>query len=546
MADKKGTILEISSNFTELTGFRKKEVVGKNISQILIPIKPLDLDFTHVDFMNKNPECPQNLFVRVTQSAREKHASERIFLLAYLHERSAEKKEECILISLVLQTHNSPLFQMILNEYHRLKQPFVLINDRNEICFYSGEFLTLLNVFDQSKVHYGDIFDYIEEKYRRADLFSNKKKLEYIQTIAGKKGEAWNPIFRLFPGKGRKISLSTHFFKNRCLRARYTDNQLALNPAPPAKGRDYAFLIYSRAVNFPNQDFKIDLNMSLEQGSSFNISLGRPFAGDRASLFDHGYSMDVDYFGTFTMLFSRMRAPVTSGKTDRIRPGEFFDFSIQRIGAFFLFLINGEVIATFADPEPCPELTTSHLYFYFWDRKVTFRQMNISTRPTLFNMEEMRGDEQLVSFKLAPDRLFRFTVEPTSYINRSYRVIHFWPVPVLKREHKKHRSVSLFEEAREYIQNNYYRKIDFHALARKCCVSHIAFIKKFKSMYGYAPNAYQIEWKLKEAQVLLKSGKYKVREVGEMVGIDNESYFQRLFKKYFKVSPFQWAKGASD
>ncbi len=29
-------------------------------------------------------------------------------------------------------------------------------------------------------------------------------------------------------------------------------------------------------------------------------------------------------------------------------------------------------------------------------------------------------------------------------------------------------------------------------------------------------------------------------------GTYDESYFQRLFKKYFKVSPFQWAKGAFD
>jgi len=54
------------------------------------------------------------------------------------------------------------------------------------------------------------------------------------------------------------------------------------------------------------------------------------------------------------------------------------------------------------------------------------------------------------------------------------------------------------------------------------------------------PKQYQLEWKLKEAKILLKSGKYSIREVGEMLGFNYETHFQRLFSQRFNMSPGAW------
>jgi len=56
------------------------------------------------------------------------------------------------------------------------------------------------------------------------------------------------------------------------------------------------------------------------------------------------------------------------------------------------------------------------------------------------------------------------------------------------------------------------------------------------------PKAYQMEWKLKEAGILLKSGKYKVQEVDEMVGFEDAPNFQHIFKKTFGKAPGEWAE----
>ena len=42
---------------------------------------------------------------------------------------------------------------------------------------------------------------------------------------------------------------------------------------------------------------------------------------------------------------------------------------------------------------------------------------------------------------------------------------------------------------------------------------------------------------------LLKEGKYSVTEVAERTGFCDGKYFREVFKKYFNVSPSQYAKG---
>ena len=40
--------------------------------------------------------------------------------------------------------------------------------------------------------------------------------------------------------------------------------------------------------------------------------------------------------------------------------------------------------------------------------------------------------------------------------------------------------------------------------------------------------------------------KYGILEIGEMVGIENPSYFTQLFKKYTGMVPSEYAEGMAD
>ena len=74
-------------------------------------------------------------------------------------------------------------------------------------------------------------------------------------------------------------------------------------------------------------------------------------------------------------------------------------------------------------------------------------------------------------------------------------------------------------------------------------MSRTSFYSKLKALTGQAPADFVRNIRLKHAAELLKEGKYSVTEVAERTGFCDGKYFREVFKKYFNVSPSQYAKG---
>ena len=74
-------------------------------------------------------------------------------------------------------------------------------------------------------------------------------------------------------------------------------------------------------------------------------------------------------------------------------------------------------------------------------------------------------------------------------------------------------------------------------------MSRTSFYNKLKALTGQAPADFVRNIRLKHAAELLKEGKYSVTEVAERTGFCDGKYFREVFKKYFNVSPSQYAKG---
>lgn len=88
-----------------------------------------------------------------------------------------------------------------------------------------------------------------------------------------------------------------------------------------------------------------------------------------------------------------------------------------------------------------------------------------------------------------------------------------------------------------YIENNYTKDISVPFLADLCYLSESTFRRLF---YGYKkmpPITYKNYLRIKKAYTLIKTGEYTVTEAAEAVNIPDLCYFNRLFKKYYKVSP---------
>ena len=74
-------------------------------------------------------------------------------------------------------------------------------------------------------------------------------------------------------------------------------------------------------------------------------------------------------------------------------------------------------------------------------------------------------------------------------------------------------------------------------------MSRTSFYSKLKALTGQAPADFVRNIRLKHAAELLKEGRYSITEVAERTGFCDGKYFREVFKKYFNVSPSQYAKG---
>jgi AraC-like DNA-binding protein len=91
-------------------------------------------------------------------------------------------------------------------------------------------------------------------------------------------------------------------------------------------------------------------------------------------------------------------------------------------------------------------------------------------------------------------------------------------------------------QAKLFIDNNYFAKIDLDNISDEAFFSKFHFIRLFKSVYGKTPHQYLISVRIERALQLLQSNK-KVTEVCFLVGFDSLTTFSGLFKRIVGVPP---------
>ena len=93
------------------------------------------------------------------------------------------------------------------------------------------------------------------------------------------------------------------------------------------------------------------------------------------------------------------------------------------------------------------------------------------------------------------------------------------------------------EKACKDMIRNYDSPLDITKYATECNLSTSRFSHLFKECTGQSPQAYFIGVKIKKACELLENTNLSVAEISEQVGISDQNYFSRLFKKYTSKSP---------
>lgn len=92
------------------------------------------------------------------------------------------------------------------------------------------------------------------------------------------------------------------------------------------------------------------------------------------------------------------------------------------------------------------------------------------------------------------------------------------------------------------IKDNLSKELNVDILCTAFNMSRSSFYNKIKALTNYSPSEFIRIVRMNEAAILLKSKKYTVSEVSDMLGFGDPKYFTDSFKKYFDVPPSVYMK----
>ena len=95
----------------------------------------------------------------------------------------------------------------------------------------------------------------------------------------------------------------------------------------------------------------------------------------------------------------------------------------------------------------------------------------------------------------------------------------------------------------EYICDRFLQEeLSVSALAAMCDMKESYFQRLFKEKYGVSPKKYVIQRKIDHACELLRLERYTVTQIAELCNFSDVYFFSRQFKEYMGITPTQFIK----
>lgn len=89
----------------------------------------------------------------------------------------------------------------------------------------------------------------------------------------------------------------------------------------------------------------------------------------------------------------------------------------------------------------------------------------------------------------------------------------------------------------QWLDRNFDRSITVDSLAEIAHMSRSSFLRSFRSAFGSSPMNYVTKLRVEKAAHLLRDSGARVKEVAQLVGIEDRSYFARVFRRHMGVEP---------
>lgn len=101
-------------------------------------------------------------------------------------------------------------------------------------------------------------------------------------------------------------------------------------------------------------------------------------------------------------------------------------------------------------------------------------------------------------------------------------------------------SKKVIEESCRFMHANYSKNITISEYAKMCNFSESRFSHLFKQHTGLSPSQYILNIKIQRAKELLENTDLSLLQISEIIGMQSQNYFSRIFKKCTKMSPLQY------
>ena len=106
----------------------------------------------------------------------------------------------------------------------------------------------------------------------------------------------------------------------------------------------------------------------------------------------------------------------------------------------------------------------------------------------------------------------------------------------------KHTSTNRFAAVVKYIKTHIHEEITIDQLSSICCMSRPNFFRCFKREFGISPVEFILNERVKAAKQLLMNADVTITQACYAIGINNLSYFFKLFKRIEGQTPNEFRK----
>ncbi|ADQ46587.1 transcriptional regulator, AraC family [Caldicellulosiruptor kronotskyensis 2002] len=151
-------------------------------------------------------------------------------------------------------------------------------------------------------------------------------------------------------------------------------------------------------------------------------------------------------------------------------------------------------------------------------------------------------DGQPVDIQRARESFFKLTFIDQEKLKSVLDMMHIVAKYIIDSEMIRISSLSSIERIIEYIKNHYMEEITLDDLAKMVYLSPTYLSYLFKKQLGVTFKEYLINIRLKKSKELIETTDLPIGEISKMVGIEDQNYFSRLFKRKYGVSPMNYKK----